>query len=188
MHVALLQAPAFVTVPPLVLTPRRVVTPPSMLIEDGLVAPLMSATEVSSTLASYDATSSATLASLASVEPPAVLGAAPLIAIAVFVGFIWLKVARSFGVFVHKDNSPSGFEFRAAERLKNFGMLQADMRVPLPSLEELKTACHQIGQLDGGRVFLCYEKLSAGCVPSPEFSEHYQHDVYVCKPPYSFNM
>lgn len=65
-----------------------------------------------------------------------------------------------------------------------FGWLQADMRVPLPPLAELKSACHLLGVEKGRQVFLCAEpeNFGGGCARSGDFSEYYGEPVYVCRP------
>lgn len=70
------------------------------------------------------------------------------------------------------------------ERLdRGFGWLQADMRVPLPSLAGLREACHLVGNHNGRHMFLCASAEQDGldgCVISADFSTHYGDTVYVC--------
>jgi len=63
-----------------------------------------------------------------------------------------------------------------------FGWLQADLRTPLPPLEELQV--HPIGLRDGKQVFLCTaaEAIKYRAVEvSRDFSEHYGQSVYICQ-------
>ena len=68
------------------------------------------------------------------------------------------KIFRAAGVFRPASEAPSYRELQNRERKKKavaeFGWLQADMRVPLPSLDGLKEACHRIGTRKGRDVFL----------------------------------
>jgi len=66
-----------------------------------------------------------------------------------------------------------------------FGWLQADMRLPLPPLEEFN-APHRIGARAGQPVFLCREDLAlqfAEIERSVDFSHHYGEEVYICSHP-----
>eukprot|EP00327_Prymnesium_parvum_P011024 CAMPEP_0184387400 /NCGR_PEP_ID=MMETSP0007-20130409/10701_1 /TAXON_ID=97485 /ORGANISM="Prymnesium parvum, Strain Texoma1" /LENGTH=141 /DNA_ID=CAMNT_0026735763 /DNA_START=71 /DNA_END=496 /DNA_ORIENTATION=+ len=65
-----------------------------------------------------------------------------------------------------------------------FGWIHADHRVPLPSIEELATACHLVGQHGGHEMFLCVEGQGADlnkCEPSSDFSAYYGTPVFVCQ-------
>ena len=46
-------------------------------------------------------------------------------------------------------------------RETEFGWLHADLRMPLPSYEELNEACHLIGMRDGRRRYLCVAESDA---------------------------
>ena len=63
------------------------------------------------------------------------------------------------------------------------GWLTTDMRVPLPTLEELENGCHLLNTLDGERFYLCTatSKLSeSNCELSDDFSAYYNAPVYTC--------
>ena len=65
-----------------------------------------------------------------------------------------------------------------------FGWLHADMRVPLPPLDDLDSACHLIGQQNGHRMFLCTSKSQSEdreCDISSDFSKYYGAEVMVCR-------
>jgi len=67
-----------------------------------------------------------------------------------------------------------------------FGWLHADMRVPLPSLEELRQACHFIGEHENRQVYLCTtEQPDAegldSCELSDDFTKHYGTNIYLCR-------
>lgn len=67
-----------------------------------------------------------------------------------------------------------------------FGWLQADMRVPLPTLEALRESCHLIGQHDGYHMYLCGSRQPDGsalskCAHSEDFSTYYGTQVFVCQ-------
>ena len=98
-------------------------------------------------------------------------------------GLFWRKVFHDAGIFVHKSKAPSAHELERVEKLSKFGWLQADMRVPLPSLADLEVACHRVGTSMGRDVYLCAEPSNApraSCAVSAQFSEHYDRDVYIC--------
>jgi hypothetical protein len=67
-----------------------------------------------------------------------------------------------------------------------FGWLHADLRVPLPTLEELEMGCHLIGEQDQEQVFLCtasgLENGLRSCELSDDFTKHYGVNCYICKP------
>lgn len=70
------------------------------------------------------------------------------------------------------------------ERLSTFGWLHADLRTPLPSLEELRDACHLIGERDGHRMWLCASQSATShkvCGTSNDFSTYYGEEVFVCR-------
>ena len=72
----------------------------------------------------------------------------------------------------------------AAAPKSSFGWLQADMRVPLPSYDELRDACHAIGLDQGEQVYLCASSSGADfddCAISDDFSEYYGESVYICR-------
>ena len=80
----------------------------------------------------------------------------------------------------------------AAKERKNkieFGWLHADLRVPLPSYEDLKTSCHLIGEgvgdHEGFMMYLCASDSPNDpvihCERSNDFSKHYEQDVYLCR-------
>ena len=67
---------------------------------------------------------------------------------------------------------------------RGFGWLQADLRMPLPSWEELQAACHLVGQHKGKYMYLCAESGQdgySGCAISRDFSDYFKHEVYVCE-------
>ena len=69
------------------------------------------------------------------------------------------------------------------EASQRFGWLNADMSVPLPTLQALEQSCVRVGQLRGSTFYLCKEK-SAGfqaCELSPDFTRHYGESVYICR-------
>ena len=76
------------------------------------------------------------------------------------------------------------------DRVSEFGWLHADMRIPLPTLADLRLSCHLIGQHDGHRIpsgtrtgpFTC---CHSPCFSSPRFSHHFRWspvgiDMYLC--------
>lgn len=74
----------------------------------------------------------------------------------------------------------------------SFGWLQADLRRPLPPLEELTADGHPIGLVDGRRVYLCRIEpeqvrehgIKYGTVEvSKDFTEYYGERVYICSHP-----
>ena len=80
----------------------------------------------------------------------------------------------------------------AAKERKNkieFGWLHADLRVPLPTYEDLKTSCHLIGEgvgdHEGFMMYLCASDSPNDpvihCERSNDFSKHYEQDVYLCR-------
>jgi len=75
-----------------------------------------------------------------------------------------------------------------ARTLKEFGWLQADMRMPLPSWEELQDSCYRVGEFNNHYMYLCAEEKQAAnikqkgeCAVSTDFTKHYGHTVYVCQ-------
>ena len=93
--------------------------------------------------------------------------------------YAFARVFRATGVFQPASKAPSAKELAHNKKLSNFGWLQADLRMPLPSWEELETACHRIGTQEGQNVYLCAHE-SPGCQVSTDFTEHYCHPVYIC--------
>jgi len=97
--------------------------------------------------------------------------------------YAFARVFRATGVFQPASKAPSAKELQRMagreEKLSTFGWLQADLRMPLPSWEELETACHRIGTQEGQNVYLCAHE-SPGCQVSADFTEHYSHPVYIC--------
>jgi len=72
----------------------------------------------------------------------------------------------------------------AEARLSSFGWLHADLRTPLPTLEELRTACHLVGEREGHRMFLCASESASGhkvCGASEDFSRYYGEVVFICR-------
>ena len=64
----------------------------------------------------------------------------------------------------------------------NFGYLNADLSVPLPTMEELKDSCHRIGVKAGSTFYLCAQPSEKyACAQSESFSEYYGEHVYVCR-------
>ena len=66
------------------------------------------------------------------------------------------------------------------KKMGEFGWLQRDVRIPLPTLAELEMSCHQIGMQDGMARYLCLEPANEDCVQSTAFSEHYEQPVFIC--------
>ena len=70
---------------------------------------------------------------------------------------------------------------------KSFGWLEADMRVPLPTLDELRDGCHLIGHRGGKHMYLCAQPVPVGgmavkeCELSADFSDYYNAQVHVCE-------
>ena len=68
---------------------------------------------------------------------------------------------------------------------KDFGWLHADMRVPLPTWEELQVSCYRVGEMDSRAIYLCGSSSGqpglTGCEPSSDFTKHYGKPVYVCQ-------
>jgi hypothetical protein len=67
-----------------------------------------------------------------------------------------------------------------------FGWLQADLRVPLPTLSDLRDSCHLIGQHDGYHMYLCGQRQPddakmTNCAISQDFTTYYGTQVYVCQ-------
>merc|ERR1712183_66464 len=61
------------------------------------------------------------------------------------VGYALSNVFRAAGVFVPNSQAPSTLWAEFHTMMRNFGWLQADMRMPLPSITDLRDACHPIG-------------------------------------------
>mmetsp|Transcript_6562 Transcript_6562/g.16235 ORF Transcript_6562/g.16235 Transcript_6562/m.16235 type:complete len:148 (+) Transcript_6562:23-466(+) len=66
---------------------------------------------------------------------------------------------------------------------QQFGWLNADMSVPLPTLQDLEKSCVRVGKLRGSTFYLCKQKSEAfqACELSADFSAHYGENVYVCR-------
>ena len=103
--------------------------------------------------------------------------------------YSFVRVMRSTGVFMKRTEAPSYRELnpfeadlqatnRAREKLKAFGRQQQTLA--LPTMEELKRACHIIGTQDGRSVYICAERTGPGCQESSDYSTHYGRPVYVC--------
>ena len=78
-------------------------------------------------------------------------------------------------------------EGAADQGTAGFGWLQADMRVPLPSWEELQQACHLVGTHNGRYMYLCATNAVAveqeldDCKVSQDFTRYYGgKTVFVC--------
>jgi hypothetical protein len=72
------------------------------------------------------------------------------------------------------------------ESRAEFGWLQADMRVPLPELTDLRESCHLIGQHDGHHMYLCGSRQPddsalSKCAVSADFSKYYGAQVFICQ-------
>ena len=71
-----------------------------------------------------------------------------------------------------------------AKLTDGFGWLQADMRMPLPSWEELQQACHLVGDHNGHFMYLCaspqQDSTLETCEISEDFTQYYKNTVYVC--------
>jgi hypothetical protein len=68
----------------------------------------------------------------------------------------------------------------------DFGWLQADMRVPLPTLASLRDSCHLIGQHNGHHMYLCAspqpsDGALSNCGLSNDFTKYYGSPIYVCE-------
>ena len=106
--------------------------------------------------------------------------------------YLLLSGACTFGPVIKREikarfeASPEESELRplaARVPTSTFGWLQADMRLPLPPLDELN-APHPIGARAGQSLFLCREELAlqfAEIERSADFSRHYGEDV---RPPH----
>ena len=96
-----------------------------------------------------------------------------------------------------KDTEPTEFGWihadRASLQIKSFHYFalsspshsprRAD-RVPLPTLAELDTGCHNVGQFAGHDMYLCKEGVMSdftACKPSSDFSAFYGETVFVCQ-------
>ena len=96
--------------------------------------------------------------------------------------FITLGVAVQ--LFAVPESQETDTADSKSSGVSGFGWLQADLRMPLPSLEELQQTCHLVGNHQGKHVFLCADagqdaELS-GCAISDDFSTYYGQPVYVC--------
>eukprot|EP00316_Scyphosphaera_apsteinii_P022126 CAMPEP_0119309702 /NCGR_PEP_ID=MMETSP1333-20130426/16115_1 /TAXON_ID=418940 /ORGANISM="Scyphosphaera apsteinii, Strain RCC1455" /LENGTH=156 /DNA_ID=CAMNT_0007313715 /DNA_START=102 /DNA_END=572 /DNA_ORIENTATION=+ len=91
-----------------------------------------------------------------------------------------------------RNNDPDGYEAQLrkfgklsdSERLSQFGWLHADLRTPLPTLDELQSSCHLVGVREGHQMYLCSKESMATttiCSKSEDFSEYYGTEVYICK-------
>ena len=71
-----------------------------------------------------------------------------------------------------------------AKPTDGFGWLQADMRMPLPSWEELQQACHLVGDHNGHFMYLCaspqQDSTLETCEISEDFTQYYKNTVYLC--------
>jgi len=69
------------------------------------------------------------------------------------------------------------------EAAKRFGWLNADMSVPLPTLQDLEDSCVRVGQQRGSTFYLCKQKSEGfrACEPSHDFSQYYGESVFVCR-------
>tara|TARA_B100000780_G_scaffold226953_1_gene166183 strand:- start:250 stop:696 length:447 start_codon:yes stop_codon:yes gene_type:complete len=65
----------------------------------------------------------------------------------------------------------------------SFGWLNADMSVPLPTLQALEDSCVRVGKLRGSTFYLCKQKSEGfqACELSVDFTQHYGENVYVCR-------
>uniref|UniRef100_A0A7S2CM44 Store-operated calcium entry-associated regulatory factor n=1 Tax=Haptolina brevifila TaxID=156173 RepID=A0A7S2CM44_9EUKA len=72
------------------------------------------------------------------------------------------------------------------DRVSEFGWLHADMRIPLPTLADLRLSCHLIGQHDGHHMYLCSSRqpsdsMLGNCELSEDFTAYYGAEVFVCQ-------
>ena len=113
-------------------------------------------------------------------------GMHPLLDAAIFL--ITLNVAISFfggfGDGLADEDDPDKLELASSRKETEFGWLQADLRMPLPSWKELQDACHLVGSFRGKYMYLCASSEPSdydGCAVSKDFSEYYGNTVYVCQ-------
>ena len=104
--------------------------------------------------------------------------------------YIVLSGACTFWPRVKAVMKGEADEETLVEQLKHapvstFTWHHADIRVPLPSIDELTE--HPIGVRDGHRVFLCAERHLISAPPkyvavefSEDFTDYYGERVYVC--------
>lgn len=68
---------------------------------------------------------------------------------------------------------------------KDFGWLHADMRMPLPTWQELQDSCYRVGEMNNHYMYLCSKPGQQGnlgkCEVSSDFTRHYGETVYVCR-------
>ena len=96
------------------------------------------------------------------------------------VAFAYYKTLKAWGIMQPAHMAPSYSELHHAKLLRDFKYLQADLRLPLPSLAELQDACHRIGTARGRTMYLCTTAPSPGCQVNTEFSEYYKQNVWLC--------
>ena len=101
--------------------------------------------------------------------------------------YVILNVVSSFGPRIVAAITHSAPPELVKAPVSSFGWIQADLRKPLPPIEELHE--HPIGFRDGRRVVLCTEsyliasrKMFETIEVSKDFTEHYEESerVYVC--------
>ena len=99
--------------------------------------------------------------------------------------YIAVSGAFTFGRYAVRAKLSDGKEQKtllAKVPEASFGWLQADLRRPLPELEQLSE--HPIGIVGGRPVFLCSEEHALKYPKvewSKDFSDHYGVPVYVCR-------
>lgn len=100
-------------------------------------------------------------------------------AASVGVGFIVGFAGRVFAEVDEIDITESEVDIPKAD----FGWLQADMRVPLPTFKELQSACHLIGSDEEHNMYLCAEEEPnlESCTASDDFSMYYGKTVFICR-------
>jgi hypothetical protein len=122
-------------------------------------------------------------------ESSAVDLVAPLIAVSLF-GAVGAALFKS-----SDDDEPglsvtsnSGKDDDDGTARTHFGWLHADLRVPLPPIDELRHACHLIGEHESHQMFLCGTSKPAegnidSCEASHDFTKYYGETIYLCRGP-----
>jgi hypothetical protein len=95
-----------------------------------------------------------------------------------------LVAALGYGVTKMMDPVDGNQPLAKPAKKSTFGWLHADLRMPLPTLEQLDDACHLIGTQDGRQKYLCKDGPAKSsftdCEVSDDFSTYYGDQIYVC--------